>query len=96
MVIQRQFQVYGTVQGVGFRYFTWCKATKLGLTGTVRNQADGSVAIVAEGEEAKIHALHQWLLQGGVRSARVERILIQPYQGNSQQKVRFSEFAIRY
>lgn len=41
--------VQGTVQGVGFRYWTWRQAEKLGLVGSAVNQADGSVQVVAEG-----------------------------------------------
>ena len=79
MTICVQFNVYGIVQGVGFRYFTWQKATDLGLIGTLRNLSDGSVLIIAEGKEAQITALRYWLQQGGPRSARVERVLEQPY-----------------
>ena len=41
----------GTVQGVGFRYSTLHLANRLGLAGWVRNKEDGSVEVVAEGEE---------------------------------------------
>ncbi|RLY95144.1 acylphosphatase [Kocuria tytonicola] len=41
--------VHGTVQGVGFRYWCWRQAEKLGLTGTATNNDDGTVSVVAEG-----------------------------------------------
>lgn len=41
--------VQGTVQGVGFRYWTWRQAEKLGLAGSAVNQSDGSVKVIAEG-----------------------------------------------
>ena len=41
--------VHGTVQGVGFRYWCWRQAEKLGLTGTATNNEDGTVSVVAEG-----------------------------------------------
>lgn len=41
--------VHGTVQGVGFRYWCWRQAEKLGLTGTATNNEDGTVGVVAEG-----------------------------------------------
>jgi acylphosphatase len=44
----------GRVQGVGFRYMTQDYAQGLGLLGWVRNLADGSVQMVAEGEEAVV------------------------------------------
>lgn len=41
--------VHGTVQGVGFRYWTWKHAEKLGLAGSARNLDDGTVEVIAEG-----------------------------------------------
>ena len=40
----------GRVQGVGYRYYVVDEANRLGLTGYVRNKADGSVEVVAEGD----------------------------------------------
>lgn len=45
-----QLEVYGRVQGVGFRWMTKLVADKLGIKGTVANQVDGSVKIIAIGE----------------------------------------------
>ncbi|WP_208120409.1 acylphosphatase [Spirabiliibacterium pneumoniae] len=80
-MLTTQFTVFGRVQGVGFRYFTWQKATQLGLLGTVRNLHDGSVLIIARGENAQIDALKTWLEDGGPRSARVDKVLAQPFEG---------------
>lgn len=41
--------VSGYVQGVGFRRWAVHEARFLGLTGWVRNRADGSVEVIAEG-----------------------------------------------
>ncbi len=65
--------VYGRVQGVGFRYTTQYEAKKLGLAGYAKNLDDGSVEVVACGEEGQVEKLMQWLKSGGPRSARVER-----------------------
>lgn len=44
----------GTVQGVGFRYFVRRKAKEIGINGWVRNNPDGTVEVMAEGEEDKL------------------------------------------
>lgn len=44
-------KVTGLVQGVGFRWTTQMVAQELGITGTIKNNPDGSVSIVAQGEE---------------------------------------------
>jgi acylphosphatase len=41
--------VTGRVQGVGFRWWTRCRALELGLVGTATNLEDGRVEVVAEG-----------------------------------------------
>lgn len=53
--------VTGTVQGVGFRYYTREKARGLALTGSATNQADQSVLVVAEGADSAVRALARWL-----------------------------------
>ncbi|MEM0020711.1 MAG: acylphosphatase [Fervidicoccaceae archaeon] len=50
-------RVYGRVQGVFFRAFVKSHADRLGITGWVKNVEDGSVEIVAEGEEDKLKEL---------------------------------------
>jgi acylphosphatase len=70
---QLQLFVRGRVQGVYFRASAQREARRLGLTGWVRNRSDGSVEIVAEGEEVAIRELHGWA-QKGPSAARVERV----------------------
>ena len=55
-MVKKRFCVHGYVQGVGFRYFTWKQALKIGVTGFVRNLADGSVEVIAVGSESQIEA----------------------------------------
>ena len=50
IVDQLRVNVGGRVQGVSFRYYTRREAVTLGLTGWVRNESDGSVLVVAEGD----------------------------------------------
>lgn len=57
-------RVKGRVQGVGFRYFVLSEATRLGLTGWVSNEQDGSVQCVAEGPRADLEALLEILKEG--------------------------------
>ncbi|OOH86354.1 acylphosphatase [Pasteurellaceae bacterium 15-036681] len=90
-MISKQFFVYGLVQGVGFRFFTWQTATKIGVKGTVRNCSDGSVEVIAQGSEQQIAKLTEWL-QNGPRSARVERVIELDYKGESN----FDSFEVKH
>jgi acylphosphatase len=56
--------VYGSVQGVGFRDFVTREGRRLGLAGTVRNRADGSVEVIAEGERDALEELVRALWRG--------------------------------
>lgn len=47
--------VTGKVQGVYYRTWAKAQADELGLSGFARNEADGSVRVVVEGEEADIN-----------------------------------------
>ncbi len=49
--------VSGLVQGVGFRYFVYQKATAYHLTGFVRNLYSGEVEIIAIGERGMLEML---------------------------------------
>ncbi len=49
-----EVSVFGKVQGVFFRAFTARVARSLGVFGWVRNEKDGSVKIVAEGEKKSL------------------------------------------
>jgi acylphosphatase len=66
-------RVFGVVQGVGFRFWTMGKAEELGLTGEVENLDDGSVSLVAEGPQWKVHELREWL-NSDRTPGRVERV----------------------
>jgi len=65
--------VHGDVQGVGFRYYVQRKAHQLGLSGWVRNNADGTVELVAEGARDALEQLKQ-AVEEGPRAARVDRV----------------------
>lgn len=61
--------VSGRVQGVFFRASTEDEARMLGLRGRVLNMSDGSVEVVAEGEEDKLALLLKWLHHGPAGAA---------------------------
>ncbi len=66
-------RIYGLVQGVFFRDTTRQQARALNLSGWVRNEADGSVEVIAEGPPADLETLLQFLRQGPSH-ARVDRV----------------------
>jgi acylphosphatase len=76
-------EIFGDVQGVGFRYFAESHARRLGLEGYVRNRYDGAVEVEAEGY---VPALERFLdlLRQGPRMARVEDVRVSwlPYRGD--------------
>lgn len=49
--------VDGHVQGVGFRWWVWDQARRLGIAGRARNLFDGRVEIDAQGADADVAAL---------------------------------------
>jgi acylphosphatase len=71
MRVARRYVIAGRVQGVGFRWFTHDAAAREGIHGWVRNMADGSVEVFAEGESESVQRLEA-ALRRGPASARVE------------------------
>ena len=69
----RRFVVRGRVQGVGFRWFVEREAQTLGIAGWVRNNADGSVEVLAMGTRDQLAGLRS-RLQQGPRAARVDNV----------------------
>ena len=66
--------ITGLVQGVMFRDFVKRNAQKLDLTGTVENRSDGSVFVVAEGEEGQLKKFPSMLRKKPLISRMVARI----------------------
>ena len=69
------FRVRGRVQGVGFRAWAARRAAELGLTGWVRNAADGSVEVRVAGARAAV-ARYRQLLESGPPLARIDEITV--------------------
>ena len=63
-MIRKHVIVHGTVQGVGFRYWTRAEAQRLGVTGWVRNRLDGTVEAELEGPETDVGTMIDWLRRG--------------------------------
>jgi acylphosphatase len=57
-------KVTGRVQGVSFRWYAVQEAERLGVTGWVRNEPDGSVAAQVEGEDDAVDDMVAWCRRG--------------------------------
>ena len=66
--------VHGRVQGVGFRWWTRCRAVELGLVGEARNLPDRRVAVVAEGSRRACERLLD-ALGGPDAPGRVDQVV---------------------
>ncbi|MBV7274422.1 acylphosphatase [Clostridium thailandense] len=64
-------QVFGRVQGVGFRYFANYTALALDLTGWVKNCEDGSVQLEVQGKKENISLFIEKLKKGN-RFAKID------------------------
>ena len=80
----------GRVQGINYRAFASRDAARLGLTGYVRNLADGSVEICAEGDRKQLEKLVE-RLKSGPPGARVDNLALtwSDYSGQ------YSYFSVR-
>jgi acylphosphatase len=63
-VSRARVRVRGRVQGVFFRAETRARAESLGVSGWVRNAADGSVEAVFEGPDERVESLVDWCHRG--------------------------------
>jgi len=89
--VRARVVIEGTVQGVFFRHHTRETARKLGVRGWVRNQRDGSVEAVFEGDRERVDQIIEWCHRGpsGAMVARV-RIDWEDYRGE------FDDFSVTY
>lgn len=84
--------IKGKVQRVGFRYsvMDFVHTENLPIVGHVRNMADGSVQVIAQGDIEALKELHRFCTQGPPR-AEVREVTQELEQIN---KVNFLEFAV--
>ena len=80
-LVHRRVVVRGAVQGVGFRWSCAQEAARLGVSGWVRNRADGAVETVVEGEPGAVGAMLDFLARGP-RHARVTGLEV--HEGDPQ------------
>ncbi|MDX1764932.1 MAG: acylphosphatase [bacterium] len=89
--LRLHLEIHGRVQGVWFRASTREEALGMGLSGWVRNRANGNVEVTVEGERSAVDRLVAWC-RTGPRGASVSKINIreEPYVGE------FDTFQVRY
>ncbi len=80
MIVARKFFISGTVQGVGYRFFTQRVAARHQVLGYVRNLKDGRVEIFAEGEDSAVESFKHDLTAGPSFSKveHIEEIVLEP------------------
>lgn len=84
-------RIGGRVQGVGFRDAMVREAERSGVTGWVRNRADGEVEALLQGNPAAIDAVLAWA-RHGPPAARVERVERAPAPGEPPRYARFERW----
>ena len=77
MSLQARLTITGRVQGVGYRDWAMSAAQRLGITGWVRNRADGAVEALIVGDEAAVGSMID-ACRRGPSMARVDNLDIEP------------------
>jgi acylphosphatase len=80
LLVARRFTIAGRVQGVGFRYYTFDHARREGVSGFVRNLADGRVEVEVEGDAEAVDRVERAIRRGppGARVEHVETQILEP------------------
>jgi len=86
-VVTKKIIVKGKVQGVFYRQSARRMAKEAGITGTIENMDDGTVMIIATGEEIQVNPFIEWCKQGPpaaeVKKLEVTALPLQEYQNFS-------------
>lgn len=91
MMKRAELKIHGRVQGVFYRDSAGRRANKLGITGFAKNEADGTVCIVAEGEEENLKKFIRWCYNGPIL-AKVIKVDAEWKQASGE----FKRFGIEY
>ena len=83
--------ISGIVQGVSFRWSAREQARHVRLSGWIRNNDDGTVECVAEGEKARLQEFVAWCKRGSHYS-RVVSCTVEWKKATGE----FSDFEIRF
>lgn len=84
------FLIKGEVQGVGYRITAYLNATRLGITGSVKNLPNDNVEVFAQGDEKIIDNFKKYLKIGSSMS-RVSEI-----DEDILDKPEFKDFQVKY
>lgn len=88
-----KLKIYGRVQGVGYRYFIKNVALKLNILGYVKNLPDGSVEILAKGNEKALNTFKAFSIKGNgfSRVEDIEEEILDNFEKNN-----IDEFVVKY
>lgn len=91
MFVRLHVYISGRVQGVGYRQSTSVEAQRLGLTGWVRNLADGRVEAVFSGTQDLLDQMLAWCWKGPA-FAQVDTVEV----AHDDLDERYDHFEIRF
>lgn len=74
MSVAKEVVVSGRVQGVFFRATLRRVASSHGVAGWVRNEPNGTVRALLEGDAEAVARVLDWIRRGGPEGARVDRV----------------------
>ncbi len=91
-IVHKHLKILGKVQGVGFRHNAFILAQKLGVTGWVKNTAEGAVEVVVEGNSSSVNLFVEWCHEGPMHSAVTSVTVL---ESRDQDIADFSVFTIK-
>ena len=83
--MKKHLLISGKVQGVGFRYWLYIKATKKNIRGWVKNKITGEVEALLIGNDEDVDDIIKQC-ERGPSSSNVTQIRIQDYQQEYSKK----------